>query len=139
MGREALFLWSLAFIISREPRANYVCLVLYSLKTFSNLLTERFLRASQTKEKLAGYKDDFLLAKEELKTYFEVCHMKLSSTVSDKVDRATDKLDEILSHLTQANVQGESPEFWAYVQANGGENAVINVRGVHIPLVLNKR
>lgn len=108
-----------------------MCVSLFARKDTEILIfifVDKILRASQTKDKLADFKDDFLLAKEELKTYFEVCHIKLSSAISDKVDQASSKLDEILSRLSQpAAIPGVSPEFWDYVKANGGEQAVINV------------
>jgi hypothetical protein len=84
------------------------------------------LRSNDTKEKLSAFKEDFLLTKEEFKTYLAVCHIKLSSSISTKVDDASGKLDEILSVLNQSN-RKEDADFWDYVNAQGGTESVINV------------
>ena len=64
------------------------------------------------------------MVKEELKTYLEICHIKLSSSISEKVDDATSKLDKILERLDNHD---EDKPFWNYVNANGGAGGVIGV------------
>jgi hypothetical protein len=72
---------------------------MYYKKSNAKTKITHLLRANDHKGKLEGFKTEFALVKEELKTYLEICHIKISGKISDKVDEASTKLDMILARL----------------------------------------